>query len=91
MPRTDTAEIYEPYATPDTFCTSLVRVDHLGPCRRLVFVVSDPGAPCGPALALVAKIVMPAEALTDLLQVILADGRKPGAEIARLPADAVAH
>src|SRR4051794_17485870 len=36
-------EIQEPFPVTDIFCTGLARVEHLGPCRRLVFYVVDTG------------------------------------------------
>jgi hypothetical protein len=50
MPKADCVhstppETYEPFATPDAFCDALARIGRIGSCRRLVFVVSDPGAP----------------------------------------------
>lgn len=56
-------EIIEPFALQDAFCTSLVRIERIGSCRRLVFVVP---ADCGPdsrQMAVTAKLILPAEAL----------------------------
>lgn len=84
-------ETYEPFATPDAFCEALVRIERIGSCRRPVFAVSDPHAPCGPAHAVVAKLIVPAELMAELAQMIAADRPEPGAAFARLPVDAVAH
>ncbi|WMT78868.1 hypothetical protein [Bradyrhizobium sp. Ash2021] len=84
-------ETYEPYATADAFCTGLARIERLGSCRRLVFFVDDPGAAGGAARAVVAKLVVPAETMADLAQMIAADRPEPGTAFARLPVDAVAH
>jgi hypothetical protein len=84
-------ETYEPYAVADVFADALLRIERLGTCRRLVFVVSDPHAVGGPARNVVAKLVVPAELMADLAQMIAADRPEPGAAFARLPVDAVAH
>jgi hypothetical protein len=84
-------ETYEPFATPDAFCEALVRIDRVGSCRRLVFAVTDHGAPGRPARAVVAKLVVPAELMAELAQMIAADRPDPGTAFARLPIDAVAH
>jgi hypothetical protein len=84
-------ETYEPFATPDAFCEALVRIERIGSCRRLVFAVSEPHAPCGPARAVVAKLIVPAELMAELAQMIAADRPEPGTAFARLPVDAVAH
>jgi hypothetical protein len=84
-------ETYEPYATQDAFCEGLARIERIGPCRRLVFVVNDHGDPRRPMRAVVAKLVLPAELMAELAQMIAADRPEPGAAFARLPVDAVAH
>jgi hypothetical protein len=83
-------EICESYATPDAFCEALVRIERLGSCRRLVFAVSDR---CGSERVhnVVAKLVVPAELMTELAQMIAADRPEPGAAFARLPVNAVAN
>jgi hypothetical protein len=84
-------ETYEPFCTPDAFCEALVRIERIGPCRRLVFAVNDHGAHGRPARAVVAKLVVPAELMAEIAQMIAADRPEPGAAFARLPIDAVAH
>jgi hypothetical protein len=84
-------ETYEPFAVADAFSDALVRIERLGSCRRLVFVVSDPSACGGPARAVVPKVVVPAELMAELAQMIAADRPEPGTAFARLPIDAVAH
>ncbi|MET3965445.1 hypothetical protein [Bradyrhizobium sp. S3.9.1] len=86
-----TIETYEPYAVTDAFSDALVRIDRLGSCRRLVFVVSDPSACGGPARAVVAKLIVPAEIMAELAQMIAADCPEQAAAFALLPVDAVAH
>jgi hypothetical protein len=82
-------DTFEPFGIPDTFCETLVRIERIGSCRRLVFCVSDRSE--HPARCVVAKLVFPAEAMADLAQMIAADRPEAGAVFARLPVDAVKH
>ncbi|SFO74595.1 hypothetical protein SAMN05216330_104470 [Bradyrhizobium sp. Ghvi] len=56
---------YEPLALPDQFAETLVRIDSLGPCRRLVFAVRDPSAGEG-MRAVTAKLVLSTEAMIEI-------------------------
>ena len=82
-------DTFEPFGIPDTFCETLVRIERIGSCRRLVFCVSDRSD--HPAKAVVAKLVFPAEVMADLAQMIAADHAEPGAVFVGLPVDAVKH
>ena len=82
-------ETYDAYAIQDSFCEVLARIERIGSCRRLVFVVSDRDNPAQHAV--VAKLVIPAEMMADLAQMIAADRPEPGAAFARLPINAVAN
>lgn len=84
-------EIFEPYALLDSFSDGLVRIERLGPCRRLVFAVSDPHAPGGPARAVVAKLIVPSELLAEIAQMLAADRPEPADAFARFALDATAH
>jgi hypothetical protein len=84
-------ETYEPFSTPDAFCEALARIERIGSCRQLVFVVSDRSDPQRPMRAVVAKLVLPAELMAELAQMIAADRPETGGAFARLPVDAVAH
>jgi hypothetical protein len=79
-------ETIETFGTPDTFCEGLARIERIGSCRRLVFYVTERDGK-----AAVAKLVVPAEIMADLAQMIAADLTEPGAVFARLPVDAVKH
>jgi hypothetical protein len=58
-------DAYEPFATHDLFCETLVRIDTLGPCRRLVFAVRDKDD--GEEVRnITAKLVMSAEAMIEI-------------------------
>ena len=63
-------DTFEPFATPDQFCETLVRIETLGPCRRLVFAVRD-NSSGRPTLAVVAKLVLSVEAMADIGQTLL--------------------
>ncbi|WP_154073524.1 hypothetical protein [Bradyrhizobium erythrophlei] len=52
---------------------------------------TDHGMPGRPARAVVAKLVVSAELMAELAQMIAADRPELGAAFARLPIDAVAH
>jgi hypothetical protein len=85
-------ETFEPHAIQDTFCEALVRIERIGSCRRLVFVVTDNSDPERSMRAVVAKLVLPAEQMAELAQAIVADDRSEhGGPVARLPVNAVAH
>jgi hypothetical protein len=58
-------DAYEPFATPDLFCETLVRIDTLGPCRRLVFAVRDKTG-SEEVRNVIAKLVMSAEAMVEI-------------------------
>lgn len=64
-------ETIEPFAIPPTFCDALVRVEHIGPCRQLVFSVPDLSAPGTPMRAVVAKLIIPAEALPAIAAALM--------------------
>jgi hypothetical protein len=84
-------ETFEPFCVPDAFCEALARIERIGSCRRLVFTVTDHSAPGSLSRAVVAKLVVPAELMAEIAQMIVADRHEPGAAITHLPFDAVAH
>ena len=84
---TDTSEIFEPFSTADIFCEALTRIDQIGNVRRLVFTTRDS---INGGRAVVAKLILPAEAMFDLAQTIAAD-RPVSAALAALPHDAIAN
>jgi hypothetical protein len=84
-------ETYEAYTVVDTFCDALVRIERIGSCRRLVFAVSDPSASGGPARAVVAKLIVPAELMAELARMMGCDHPESAGAFARLPVNAVAH
>jgi hypothetical protein len=70
-------ETFEPYGVPDAFCEALARIERIGSCRRLVFVVNDHGDPSRTMKAVVAKLVVPAELMAEIAQMIAADRPEP--------------
>ena len=71
------AEAYETFATPDAFCERLVRIDHLGPCRRLVFATRDSSAG-DQGLVVSAKLIVSAEAMIEIGRMMLASSPGDG-------------
>lgn len=65
-------ETIEPFAIQATFADALARVEHIGPCRQLVFSLIDQGSPGTPVRAIVAKLILPAEALQAIAAQLLA-------------------
>lgn len=64
-------DLAEPFAVPDTFVCDLSRVDRLGANRRLVFTVPD-----GRLNLVVVRLIVPADAMLTIANVIGCDGRK---------------
>jgi hypothetical protein len=85
MPRD---ELIEPNGLIDVFCEGLARIDKIGSCRRLVFMVRDPTSP--DFRLVTAKIVVPAEAMFDIAQMVAAD-RPLSAALAAIPHDTLAN
>ena len=81
-------ETCESYAVTDTFSDGLVCIERLGSCRRLVFAVSNPR---DRERNVVAKLIVPAEIMAELAQMIAADCPEQAAAFDLLPVDAVAH
>jgi hypothetical protein len=84
-------ETYDTFSVLDTFCEVLARIERIGSCRRLVFAVTERHCNDRPSRAIVAKLVLPAEMMTEIAQMIAADRPELGNAFARLPIDAVAH
>ena len=82
-------ETFEPYAMPDAFCEALARIERIGACRRLVFVVNDRSDPGRPMRAVVAKLVLPADLMAEVAQMSAAVGPEADAVFGRIPVNAV--
>jgi hypothetical protein len=61
---------------PEYFCETLARVDQVGPCRRLVFVIHERIGGRRTRMAVV-KLVLPADALVEVAQKLAADIHGP--------------
>jgi hypothetical protein len=61
-----------------------------GCCRRLVFAVNDT-ITGGGGLAVVAKLIVPAELTAEMAQMLAADYAESGIAFERTPANAVAN
>jgi hypothetical protein len=59
------SEILEPFVVTDQFCEQLVRIDNLGPCRRLVFAVRD-SVSGEPVRNICTKLIVSAEAMIEI-------------------------
>ena len=60
---------------PDIFVGELTRIERLGNNRRLIFTMPDPISPSWRVI--VAKLIVPADYMLPLAQLIGSDGRKP--------------
>ena len=71
--------------TPEFFCETLVKVEKIGSCRRLIFVINRTDGRGGSYKVPVATLVFPAEALADIAQMLAADVHVPSALAALTP------
>lgn len=65
----------------DTFCETLVRVEHIGACRRLVLTVTDNSDPKRPVRVVTGKLLLLADALPGIAAMLLAHGPADSAQI----------
>ena len=72
------ADDFDTFGVPEFFCEILARIDRVGPCRRLVFVIHET-AHGRRGRVRVAKLVLPADVMADIVQMIVADLRVPKA------------
>lgn len=75
---------------PEFFCETLVKVEKVGSCRRLIFVVNRSDGRGGSFKVPVASLVFPSEALADIAQMLAADVHVPNA-LASLSSTALAN
>ncbi len=66
------------FGVPEFFCETLFNVEQVGPCRRLIFVIHQTEGDRRIAIG-VTKLVLPAEALADIAQMLAADVHVPKA------------
>jgi hypothetical protein len=72
-------DFVDTFGVPEYFCESLVKVEKIGSCRRLIFVTNRPDGRGGSHKLPVATLIFPAEALADIAQMLAADVRVPNA------------
>ena len=86
-------DLLESYSVPDAFCTDLARIERIGPCVRLIFSAPQSG-PSGDTWRtenhVIAKLVLPADALPRIARALLADtAEMPELQLASVPARAL--
>jgi hypothetical protein len=87
----DNTDDIEVYNLPEYFCEGLAKIEQVGPCRRLVFVIHQTINGRRSRLG-VAKLVLPADALPEIVQKLVADIHGPRAlESYPVPASALAN
>jgi hypothetical protein len=72
----DTTGDIDLYNLPEFFCEALGRIDQVGPCRRLVFVIHETVGGRRNRVGVV-KLVLPADALIEVTQQLAADIHGP--------------
>jgi hypothetical protein len=72
----DSMDDLDCYNLPEMFCESLAKIEQVGPCRRLVFVIHQTvnGRRYQKG---VVKLVLPADALVEMTQLLAADIHGP--------------
>lgn len=73
---TDNTDDIVGYSAPEYFCEGLARIEQVGPCRRLVFVIHERSGGRRERIAVV-KLVLSADVLIDITQMIAADLKTP--------------
>ena len=78
---TDTIDDLDCFNVPEFFCESLAKVEQVGPCRRLVFVIHQTMMDGRRTRIAVVKLVLAADALVEVTQQLAADihGSRPKA------------
>ena len=79
------------YNMPEFFCEALAKIERVGSCRRLIFVIHQTVEgrrnPVG-----VVKLVLPGEVMPEIAQMAAADSPEDqGAIFRRIPINAVAN
>jgi hypothetical protein len=83
-------DVIDTFGVPEFFCETLVKVEKIGSCRRMIFVTNRPDGRGGYHKTPVATLVFPAEALADICQMLAADVHVPNA-LASLSPTALAN
>jgi hypothetical protein len=76
-------DFIDTFGVPEHFCETLAKIEKVGPCRRLIFVIKRGGSTIP-----MASLVFPAEALTEIARQLVADAydTHPEPPISRRPA-----
>jgi hypothetical protein len=70
------------YSLPEYFCERLAKIEQVGPCRRLVFVIHQTVGGRRSRIGVV-KLVLPADALVEMTQQLAADIHDPRSRASR--------
>jgi hypothetical protein len=70
-------EIVDAYAAPEIFAEALARVERIGPNRRLVFIITQPDRRGDKERVAVVRLILPAETLIYVAQMLLNDTPEP--------------
>lgn len=76
-----TFEILDVLHNTDIWAEGLCSIERVGSCRRIRFAVIDRSMPERPHRIVVARLVVPAEALMGIARAVLADEQQTGASI----------
>jgi hypothetical protein len=72
----DSIDDLDCYSLPEMFCESLAKIEQVGPCRRLVFVIHQTMNGRRSRIGVV-KLVLPADAFVEMTQQLAADIHGP--------------
>jgi hypothetical protein len=72
----DSIDDLDCYNLPEMFCESLAKIEQVGPCRRLVFVIHQTVGGRRSRIGVI-KLVLPADALVEMTQQLAADIHGP--------------
>jgi hypothetical protein len=70
------------YSIPEFFCESLAKIEQVGPCRRLIFVIHQTVGGRRSRIGVV-KLVLPADAIVEMTQQLAADIHDPRSRASR--------
>ena len=72
----DTMDDFDCYTLPEYFCEGLAKIEQVGPCRRLVFMINQTIGGKKQRMGVV-KLVLPADALVEITQQLASDIHGP--------------
>jgi hypothetical protein len=83
-------DIVDTFGVPEYFCEALGKIQQIGTCRRLVFVIQEGAVGARAIRAPVVKLVVTADVLANIAQMIVADIHAPP-PLASMPINALAN